>query len=232
MIAYLLVCRLNEMAKNDLTDYYATRSFEYEHIYQKSERQADLKRLQGRIAGSFKGHHLLEVACGTGYWTQFAARSARSIVATDYNEVVLDIARKKDYGDCSIKFIRSDAYTLNNVNGPFSAALVAFWWSHVPKSKLNSFLKVLHSNLANGATIVFLDNLYVEGSSTPISRYDDEGNTYQNRKLSDGSEHEVLKNFPARCDFVKQIEKSENLEFTELDYFWIAQYTMKGNTLN
>jgi demethylmenaquinone methyltransferase/2-methoxy-6-polyprenyl-1,4-benzoquinol methylase len=218
------------MTKNEMTTYYAKRASEYERIYQKPERQEDLKRLQATIAGSFEGRNLLEVACGTGYWTQFACKSAQSIVATDYNEVVLDIAREKDYGSCPITFIRSDAYTLDNVIGPFSAALVGFWWSHVPKAKLSGFLEVLHSKLSNGATVVTLDNRYVEGSSTPISRIDDEGNTYQIRNLSDGSEHEVLKNFPARHEFVKRIEQlSEGSEFIELDYFWLAQYTMKGN---
>ena len=75
-----------------------------------------------------------------------------------------------------------------------------------------------------------LDNRYVEGSSTPISQTDEEGNTYQIRKLSDGSTHEVLKNFPVRNEFIQWIESlSDNCEFTELDYFWLAEYTLKGN---
>jgi demethylmenaquinone methyltransferase/2-methoxy-6-polyprenyl-1,4-benzoquinol methylase len=41
-----------------------------------------------------------------------------------------------------------------------------------------------------------LDNNFVSGSSTEISWTDIEGNTYQTRKLKDGSLHEVLKNFP------------------------------------
>lgn len=218
------------MTKNEMTTYYAKRASEYERIYRKPERQEDLKRLQTKIADSFEGRNLLEVACGTGYWTQFACKSAHSIVATDYNEEVLDIAREKDYRGCPITFIRSDAYALDNVNGPFSAALIGFWWSHVPKAKLDDFLKVLHSKLSKGAIVVMFDNRYVEGSSTPISRIDDEGNTYQIRSLSDGSEHEVLKIFPARREFVKRIQQlSKGLEVIELDYFWLAKYTMIGS---
>lgn len=218
---------VNEMNENEMITYYAKRASEYERIYQRPERQRDLKQLQTAVADSFEDCNLLEIACGTGYWTQFACKSALSIVATDYNEEVLDIAKEKDYGGCSITFVRSDDYALDNVNGPLHAALVGFWWSHVPKEKLGDFLKVLHAKLSKGATVVMFDNRYVEGNSTPVNRVDDEGNTYQIRSLSDGSEYEVLKNFPVRNEFVKRIEHlSERAEFIELDYFWLARYTV------
>ncbi len=60
------------MMKTEMTDYYAKRASEYERIYQKPERQEDLRQLQATVAGSFVGLDLLEIACGTGYWTQLA----------------------------------------------------------------------------------------------------------------------------------------------------------------
>ena len=97
------------MTNPTLTGYYAKRAAEYEQIYLKPERQADLKILQAKIAAAFAGRDLLEIACGTGYWTQFAARSAKSITAIDYNEEVLRIARQKEYGNCPVTFFQSDA---------------------------------------------------------------------------------------------------------------------------
>ena len=41
--------------------------------------------------------------------------------------------------------------------------------------------------------MVYVDNRYVAGSSTPISRRDEFGNTYQLRSLKDGTHYEVLK---------------------------------------
>jgi len=218
------------MTENEMTTYYAKRASEYELIYQKPERQEDLRQLQSVISGCFADRDVLEIACGTGYWTQFACRSAKSIVATDCNEEVLNIARKKDYGNTPVNFVKADAYALDNLEGVFSAALVGFWWSHVPKSRIKSFLRVLHSKLFEDSIVIMLDNLYVEGSSTPISRTDDHGNTYQDRKLSNGTTHEVLKNFPARDDFAQWFGPvSGEYEFEKLSYFWLGKYTIKGN---
>jgi SAM-dependent methyltransferase len=218
------------MTEMEMTDYYAKRASEYEDIYRKPARQSDLKQLQVTLSDAFRGLDLLEIACGTGYWTQFASRSAKSIVAIDYNEEVLAVARQKDYASCPITFLKADAYVLDDVDGTFSAALVGFWWSHVLKAKLDAFVRALHSKLFKGATVIILDNRYIEGSSTPIGRTDGYGNTYQVRKLTDGSTYEVLKNFPTQEEFIKRIDSfAENISFTELDYFWLAQYKVKGS---
>ena len=201
------------MKKTKITEYYANRASEYEFIYQKPERQRDLEQIKTKLSRVFYGLDVLETACGTGYWTRFACRSAKSITATDYNVEVLNIAREKDYGNCPVKFVKADAYVLDEVDGLFNAALVGFWWSHVPISKLDEFLKVMHSKLSGGARIIIFDNRYVEGNSTPISRTDDEDNTYQIRKLSDGSTYEVLKNFPSEDYFIERINSFDKIVF-------------------
>ena len=216
------------MHKENLADYYKKRAREYERVYGKPKRQADLRRLKNVVTGLFRGLDVLEIACGTGYWTRIASRSARSIVATDLNDSVMEIARGKDYGNCRVKFVRTDAYTLEGIDPGFTAALMGFWWSHVPRSRLREFVRVLHSKLSPGALVVLMDNRYVEGSSTPLSRTDEEGNTYQVRKLDDGSRHEVLKNFPDRDEILRLIEPwGKNREYTELDYYWMASCRLK-----
>eukprot|EP01030_Chromulinospumella_sphaerica_P032360 gene32360-33098_t len=76
----------------EMTDYYARRAQDYEAIYAKPERQTDLAALRLRLPALLVGRHVYEVACGTGYWTQFVAPAAASVFATDYNEEVLALA--------------------------------------------------------------------------------------------------------------------------------------------
>src|SRR5205085_155578 len=89
-----------------------------------------------------------------------------------------------------------DAYALPREHAPFGAAFAGFWFSHVPTARRRAFLLGLHALLEPGATVVLLDNRYVEGSSSPIAERDDAGDTWQARTLRDGSSHRVLKNFP------------------------------------
>jgi SAM-dependent methyltransferase len=205
--------------------YYARRAAEYESIYAKPERQADLARMRKDIPALFAGERVLEIACGTGYWTPLIAAQARSVLALDYNEETLAIARTKKYPNSNVRFERADAYDLPDWKDKFSAAYAGFWWSHVPLGKLELFLKGLHARLQARAIIAFMDNRYVEGSSTPVSRRDADGNTYQTRCLADGSSHEVLKNFPTAEELRRRLGRFGNdIEVREYDYYWLASY--------
>lgn len=208
-----------------MINYYAKRAREYEKIYEKPERQDELEKLKKRLSQIFKGKNVLEVACGTGYWTQFVAKSARSIFASDANEEVLKIARTKSFGVCNVQFVEDDAYALSKAKSDYNAGFHAFWWSHIPVQKIGSFLKTFHSKLTPGAIVIMIDNQFVEGSSTSISRRDELGNTYQVRKLKDGSEHEVVKNFPSTDDIKKHLKPfATDIKVELLKYYWIAEY--------
>ncbi len=202
--------------------YYARRAAEYEKIFDKPERQADLARLRNDIPAHFEGRRVLEIACGTGYWTPLIAARAKSVIALDYNEETLAIARTKGYPRANVDFVRGDAYALPDWKEKFSACYAGFWWSHVPLSRLDGFLRGLHERLEPGALVAFMDNRYVEGSSTPLSRRDAEGNTYQTRRLADGSTHEVLKNFPTPRELRERL--GANVRVTDYEYYWIASY--------
>src|SRR5687768_13427756 len=127
--------------------YYARRAAEYEKIYAKPERQADLARMRKDIPALFAGERVLEIACGTGYWTPLIAAQAQSVLALDYNEETLAIARSKIYKGANARFAQGDAYALPGWNEKFSAAYAGFWWSHIPLGKIDSFLRHLHSRL-------------------------------------------------------------------------------------
>ena len=213
---------------SNLPDYYARRAGEYEKIFAKPERQPDLASLRTLLRGLFAGRDVLEVACGTGYWTPLISRSAKSILATDINEEVLEIARQKTYPNQNPAFQIADAYTLANATGGFSAGFAGFWWSHIPKQRLAQFLDCFHSKLCPGASVVFLDNNYVEGSSTPIARRDNDGNTFQKRKLEDGAEFEVLKNFPTGTELCASVkERADDVEVIQFNYYWCLRYTLR-----
>ncbi len=211
-----------------LEKYYARRASEYEQVYEKAERQDELEWLRGRIPALFRNRTVLEVACGTGYWTQYIAKSAKKVLACDINEAVLEIAREKAIPGDRVEFFKADAVTLEGVPGGCDAAFAGFWWSHVKRSGIERFVAGLATRLEPGARVGILDNTYVEGSSTAISRHDAEGNTYQKRTVRSGEEYEVLKNFPTPEELraaVAPIAREAHLE--SLNYYWLLVFTLK-----
>jgi len=216
------------LASAELLDYYRRRAREYEAIYAKPERQADLAWLRSHIPERLAGRRVLEIACGTGYWTVLAAARARSIVATDAAEEPMRIAMSKDYAGANVRFEIADAFALGEELGRFDAALAIFWWSHIPLARIADFLASLHRRLESGARVVLMDNLYVSASSTAISERDAEGNTYQRRQLSDGSENRVLKNFPSEAQLRAALgPHAREVSYRALAYYWLVEYTLK-----
>ena len=61
--------------------------------------------------------------------------------------------------------------------------------------------------------LVFADNNFVPGSNTPIATSDSKGNIFQKRKLLDGEEYLILKNFPERDDFAQLLKgRGQNMQ--------------------
>jgi demethylmenaquinone methyltransferase/2-methoxy-6-polyprenyl-1,4-benzoquinol methylase len=210
--------------------YYAQRAAIYERVYLKPERQAELRAMERWIAGpsaGFAGRRVLEVACGTGWWTPHAARDAADWLATDINPETMAIARAKPLPPC-VRFAEADAYGFTGLEGQrFDAAFAGCWWSHVPLARLPGWLERLHERLEPGARVVFLDNSFVQTRSTPISRRDADGNGYQRRTLDDGSVHEVLKNFPTREEAFAAIgPRARDPQWIAHTHYWILSYTL------
>jgi len=141
----------------EMIAYYAHRAAEYERIYASPRWQEDLERIRGRIRAVFAGRRVFEVACGTGYWTRYAAERAGSVHATDVNDDTLALARTKTYG-ASVTVERRDAYAPATGRARFDAGLAALRLSHVD----------LGRNRERRA---------------PASRTDEAGNRYEMRRL-------------------------------------------------
>jgi SAM-dependent methyltransferase len=211
----------------DQIQYYSHRAKEYEKIYTLPERQKNLLEITGFLKENFSKKEVFEIACGTGYWTQFISETAKSIFSTDINTSVLDIARSKKYS-CPVKFQESDLFNLSFIDQTFNSGFAGFIWSHIHKQKLPAFIIQFLSKINKGGLVVFLDNLFVEGSSTPLDQMDQFGNTYQTRKLENGEKYTVIKNFPTDLEIENLISHvGININIKKLDYFWILTFNKK-----
>ena len=200
--------------------YYRDRAPEYDRFYEIPERQGDLAWLRSWLLSHARGRTILEVATGTGYWTEVAARVAKTIVATDYNPEMLAIAEKRALGRHVI-LSQADAYCLPKFLCAFDAGMAHLWWSHVPKERRQEFLAHFASRLQPGALVLMIDQVLVEGPSTRISREDEWGNQFTVRKLENGATYEIIKNYPSRKELQDDFATvCEDIQVTLLPNFW------------
>lgn len=210
-------------SKDDMRAYYRERAPVYERVYNYSQRQKDLRYLEQYIPKQFAGRDVLEIAAGTGYWTRFIAGQANSVLATDVTEEAL---QQIDSTKASISTQILDAYDLDQLQTKYSGFFAGLWLSHVPKEQLTSFISQIHYRILSGAIVMFIDNSIAQCKSLPITSTDDAGNTYQTRTLDNGTEYEVLKNFPGEQELLAVTDVyGLNHNFIELDHFWLFQYT-------
>jgi len=195
-----------------MREYYDRRAPIYEAIYGRDdpEAQRELIAITDRLRALAAGRRVLEVACGTGYWTRRYASVAASVLAIDAAPAMLVEARAKRL-PAHVRFESGDAYRLDDVTGPgggtapgpagataptpFDVAVANFWLSHVPRDRIEAFLTGLNGRLAPGATVFMADNVLVPGLGGELVTHPDRPDTFKVRTLPDGSTHEVLKNY-------------------------------------
>ena len=205
--------------------YYAERAPYYDAVYLKPERQADISFISSYLIDQFRGLNVLEIACGTGYWTQHIAKSASRLLASDGTAEPLELPKLRPRHGCEVTYVLADAYNLGAQLDQFNAAFAGLWFSHIPIALRANFLAGLHQRLQAGAKVILIDNNHVQLRDFPITESDAEGNTFQQRPLNDGSTHRVLKNFPTERELVELVAPcASNMRWRQLDNFWLFEY--------
>ena len=210
-----------------MQEYYRARAREYEQIYHRDDpvRQGEQAAIAEAMKETFRDRRVLEGACGTGFWTEVAAEAAQHVVAVDIAPEMLDIARAKGLSPDKVEFRAGDAYALESVAGTFDAGLANFWFSHIPKARIVEFLDGFHERIGKGALVFMADNVYVPGVGGELVTRSGSEDTFKRRTLSDGSRHEVLKNYYD----VDQLRRTLSSHATDLHIhvgrcFWWVRY--------
>ncbi|MCI4669184.1 MAG: class I SAM-dependent methyltransferase [Bacteroidia bacterium] len=209
---------------HDLQAYYDERAAEYDKLYLNPLEQDDLLKAEKIFQQIFMGMAVLEFACGTGYWSEKIAQSAKSVLATDINQSVINIALKKRKSN-TLTYKLADMYSFQSKQ-KFDAFFGGFIWSHIKIQDLDSFITKIQSLISSKGKFVFIDSNPAEHTHhapQSISKIDDQGNTYQLRQLENGKEYMVLKNFPDEAFLQKKLSTIANeIQIVQLHHYWIA----------
>jgi SAM-dependent methyltransferase len=168
--------------------YYRQRAAEYDATsYQ--DLVAARARIEQVLAALAPSGRILEIACGTGMWTQSLARAATELTALDSAPEVIAIARERC--PASVRFEVADLFSWQPVD-TYDTVFAGFFLSHVPSSRLDALLATIGDALAPGGRILIVDE-HTGVDHGEVRRDDDP--EIATRTLTDGSAHRLVKVF-------------------------------------
>jgi SAM-dependent methyltransferase len=180
---------MNDEVLADQVDYYRRRAAEYD-VTAYGDVAAARERIARLVAQLRPAGSVLEIACGTGLWTQALAEWADSLTAIDAAPEAVAIARDR-VRPASVSFAVADVFSWHP-GTRFDVIFFSAWLSHVPASRFGQFWQLLGSLLASDGRVLFIDEHVDERGKEAYLAGRDE---VVERTLNDGSTFRVIKNF-------------------------------------
>ncbi|MGH2915115.1 MAG: class I SAM-dependent methyltransferase [Solirubrobacteraceae bacterium] len=197
---------MNDALLDQQLRYYRARAGEYDRWWLRQGRYdrgpqanarwfdevAELERVLERFDPRGR---VLELAGGTGLWTQRLAPLAQQLTVVDAAPEVLELNRAR-VADPSVRYVHADLFAWEPEPGAYDACAFAFWLSHVPSDRFAAFWDMVGTALAPGGRALVIDSARTPLSTAADHRLsgDGEGET-MTRRLDDGSEYEIVKRF-------------------------------------
>ncbi len=136
---------------------------------------------------------VLELAGGTGWWTQRLAHSADRLTVVDSSPETLEQNRER-VGRADVEYVVADIFSWQPPKA-YDVVFFSFWLSHVPRTRFEAFWLLVRSCLEPAGRAFLIDN---RTGPTPSSEIKDPyvvhyGPDLHLRRLCDGSEYRVVK---------------------------------------
>jgi demethylmenaquinone methyltransferase/2-methoxy-6-polyprenyl-1,4-benzoquinol methylase len=189
--------------------YYRVRAGEYDEWFLRQGRydhgpvfrarwEAEVQQVRGALAHFRPAGNVLELACGTGWWTEQLIGHAKHITAVDASAEVLALNAAR-VSDPRVRRLQADLFAWTP-DDAYDVVFFSFWLSHVPPERFEGFWAMVRSALAPGGRVFFVDSLRTELSTASDHILPGEGDIIAERKLNDGSRYSIYKVFydPAR----------------------------------
>lgn len=188
----------------DQRAFYRARAPEYDEWWERrgrydrgEEMAAEWDRQVGEIDRALEAFgatgDVLELAGGTGWWTQRLSRTAAHLVVVDASIETLELNRQR-VGRQDVEYVVADLFSWAP-DRVFDVVFFSFWLSHVPRSRFTTFWDLVRSCLAPNGRVFLIDNRDDPAPTTPsndpyVVHY---GPDLHLRRLADGSEYQVVK---------------------------------------
>jgi 2-polyprenyl-3-methyl-5-hydroxy-6-metoxy-1,4-benzoquinol methylase len=198
----------------DMVEYYRARAAEYDEWWERKGRYnqgpernaawfAEMRDVFAAFDALDMRGDVLELAPGTGIWTERLIRTAAKITAVDASEEMIAINGAK-VGCDRISYVIADLFAWQP-DRQYDGVCFGFWISHVPADRLDAFLRTVAAALKPGGKVFFVDGRREPTTTATNHVLPEIGEQVMTRILNDGRSYQIVKNFydpdalAARC---------------------------------
>ena len=136
---------------------------------------------------------VLELAPGTGIWTQRLVQTASTVTAVDASPEMIEMNHAKVQSE-RVTYQLADLFTWRPER-TYDAVFFGFWLSHVPLERLDTFFQTVVAMLRPGGKVFFVDGRREQTSTAINHQLPTPESQVMTRVLNDGRTFEIVKNF-------------------------------------
>ena len=184
--------------------YYRARAPEYDAWFLRQGRYdrgeahkakwlAEVGRLEQALSDFAPTGDILELACGTGWWTERLSAYGSSLTAVDASSEVIAL-NKKRLPSKQIDYVQADLFTWQPER-TFDTVFFSFWLSHVPPERFEGFWNLVRRSLKPGGRVFFIDSRYTPEATAKDHLLRPPETVSETRRLDDGRGFEIVKVF-------------------------------------
>jgi demethylmenaquinone methyltransferase/2-methoxy-6-polyprenyl-1,4-benzoquinol methylase len=197
--------------------YYRARAGEYDEWFLRQGRYdrgpeasaqwfREIEQIQQALDAFRPGGHVLELACGTGLWTQRLLEHAQQITAVDASPEVLALNEHK-FGSPRVRYVQADLFDWRPTES-YDVVFFSFWLSHVPPERFDAFWDMVAAALSARGRVFFVDSRYEPTSTAVNHQLREKQATCVTRRLNDGRTFEIVKVFYEPEDLRERLTRS------------------------
>jgi len=154
---------------------------------------ADTAEAQAALERFDPAGDVLELACGTGLWTQRLAHHAASVTAIDGSSEMLELCRAR-VNDPHVGYVQADLFAWEP-DRTYDVCFFGFWLSHVPEERFETFWEKVRRAVGPEGRVFFIDSLRNDKASATDHMLPDPDEETMLRRLADGREYRIVKCF-------------------------------------
>jgi len=188
----------------EMQTYYRERAREYDEWFYRQGRYNSSPETNARwfaevdeVFAALTSFHftgdVLELASGTGIWTEWLVRTASTVTAVDASPEMIEINRAR-VGSRHVSYLQADLFHWQPEQ-TYDGVFFGFWISHVPLERLDGFLRSVAAMLHPGGKVFFVDSQREPTSAAAHQQMPVQDSQTMTRILNDGRSFEIVKNF-------------------------------------